>query len=330
MNITREELDDLYNRQRLSLHKIAQKLNIPESTLREWMGRLALPRRSLSEAKYLPLDDEEIERLYTVERHSTLEIAQRFGVCDTTICNRLEARGVRRRDHSEAGIVYPRRDFSGDLLEKAYLQGFRLGDLTVKMNKNGAECATIFVSCGTTRIAQLNLYQELFSPYGHTTVSGVQDEDYAFCCMLNMSFDFLLDKPDHVPEWILHIAQNGDEQPLLAFLAGYTDAEGWFTVRADGRAEFGLSSYDVAVLHQAHVAFNRLDIICPPPRMVRPKGTPIKGTDYITKGELWCLMVYRKASLHQLCQLLEPYLKHAEKRRDMFAVWANVTARGIL
>lgn len=45
--------------------------------------------------------------------------------------------------------------------------------------------------------------------------------------------------------------------------------------------------------------------------------------------DYWELVVNRKVSLNQLCELLEPYLKHVKRRADMYAVWANVIERGL-
>jgi len=66
MKITREELDSLYNGQRLSVREIAARLNVPQSTVFGWMERLDLPRRSISDARRLPLDNDEIVHLYNI------------------------------------------------------------------------------------------------------------------------------------------------------------------------------------------------------------------------------------------------------------------------
>ena len=269
--------------------------------------------------------------LYTVDQRSTIEIAQQLDVCHDTVCDRLEKRGIGRRNLSVAHTIYLRDDFSGDPLEKAYLQGFCYGDVTIAMCNEGPNCVTIQVSAGTTRPMQLQLYHELFSPYGHASSSQTPSGCCHFKCNLNMSFAFLLEQQDCIPAWILQDLQKGNESPLLSFTAGYTDAEGHFHVRADGKnSDFRLRSYDVGVLRQLQVLFNgRLGIFCPPVHLDAPQGTPIKGTLYSTNDDCWCLGVYRKASLYQLCELLDPYMKHADRRQDMYAVQANVRARGV-
>jgi DNA-binding Lrp family transcriptional regulator len=233
MQITREELNELYNNQRVSMVKIAKRLGVSINTVRRQMDQFDLPRRSLSEAMRMQLDENEIERLYVVERLNTNEIGNRFGTSGDNIRRRLEARGVARRSKAEASTRYPRYDFSGDPLEKAYLVGFRLGDLHIR--PMGQNDASMQVSTGTTRIEQVNLFHELFSPYAHVHVGPPgKNGKRVVACQLNLSFDFLVPKVDAVPDWILGSVQNGDTQQFLVFLSGYIDAEGSFGVWADG------------------------------------------------------------------------------------------------
>jgi len=43
----------------------------------------------------------------------------------------------------------------------------------------------------------------------------------------------------------------------------------------------------------------------------------------------WYLAVNRKLSLHRLFTMIDPFLKHAKRRRDMRRAWANIKARGL-
>jgi predicted DNA-binding protein YlxM (UPF0122 family) len=327
LEITRQGLDDLYNGQRLSICEIAERLGVSQSTVRHRMIMFDLPRRT----DRLPLDENEIERLYLDEQLSMREIGQKMGVSYETIRSRLNERGVAIRDNNEAIRRYPRHDFAGSLMEKAYLIGFRLGDLTVRMRNQGTDAAAIQVECTATHVEQINLALELFSPYGHVHVSslrksGVRDVS----CHLNLSFDFLLPKQDAIPEWILGCAQQGDMELFLAFLAGYTDARGRFsTPPLRYNARFTLSSCDENILKQIRALLNdRLDVKCLPACLQFPKGYRNERGGKLGKDP-WRLSVYRKSSLNRLCELLDPYLKHAERRADMHAVWANVIARGV-
>lgn len=333
MPLDEDEIVRLYVQEHKSTTEIGRLLGVDRSVILNRLVRLGVERRTSGEAHRLSLDDSEIVRLYVDERMSTVEIAHRLGTNDVTILKRLRACGVERRSRSESMIIYARHDFSGDPIEKAYLQGFRQGDLTVKKTTEGPGCDTIMVSGSSTRIAQVNLYNELFCSYGRVGVIHAQDGRHHFWCDLNMSFDFLLPKQDSIPAWILRAGPDGDVKPLVAFVAGYTDAEGCFYLRVNGCAAFELKSYDVNILGQMRTVFNDwMSIQCPPVRLNTPKGTPHKtpnGKVYCNNGDCWQLGVYRKASLHRLCELLDPYLKHAKRRADMYAVWANVVARGV-
>lgn len=90
---------------------------------------------------------------------SSIEIAPRYGCHSQTIINRLREYNIPVRDRASASaiakIAYPRRDFSGDLVEKAYLLGFRQGDLHVNWVNEGGRM--IRVECASTRREQIDL-----------------------------------------------------------------------------------------------------------------------------------------------------------------------------
>jgi hypothetical protein len=168
------------------------------------------------------LDAAELRRLYVDEVLSLSAIAARYGCSLTTIWRKLKALGIETR--ADGGTPrYARVDFSGDLAEKAYLIGFRLGDLHVAMEGS----RTIVVKCTSTRSEQIELFRQLFEPYGHVytdeaTLAHRQRQSIGMEVRLNTSFDFLLPKQDGVPGWILD-----SDKPFFAFFAGYMDAEGY-------------------------------------------------------------------------------------------------------
>ncbi|MBI3763680.1 MAG: hypothetical protein HY260_17695 [Chloroflexi bacterium] len=331
-HVSRDELDRLYNEQGLTTAEIGGLFEVSDEVVRYRMNQLGIPRRDKSEAargprpdrRRLRLDCEELERLYVVEDLDTAEIGRRFGVDGDTVRRHLEECGIARRDKSAAAIRYPRRGFSGVPVEKAYLIGLRLGDLWVKPTNDGPFTTSITVTCTTTRAEQIELFQETFSAYGHVAVTPGRDGNHIAACHLNASFDFLLPKQDCIEAWILEAPEF-----FVAFLAGYTDAEGCFNVPADGMALYRLQSYDVTILHQIHdVLTEQLEIECPPPRLTVPKGSLIPG-GYRRRNDCWALTVKRKSALHRLCSQLETHLKHSKRRQDMYAVWQNVIERGI-
>jgi hypothetical protein len=261
----------------------------------------------------------ELEALYLEQRLSLRQIARHYGCDHSTIKNKLEEYGLPLRNYAEANRIYPRRDFDGGEADKAYLVGFRLGDLHVTMM--GEVGQTVVVECATTKQEQLDLIADLFAPYGHVYVGKQKRRgDVGITCYLNMSFAFLLPKEDAIPEW----AQSGTAA-LTAFAAGYIDAEGSFYI-SQNIAHFSVSSYDGGILTGLHRWLKDVGVHCPEPRIVGRRGD-VRPNGAVYRKDLWTMSVARKASLLRLIELLDPHLKHAKRRRDMQATRLNIEAR---
>jgi hypothetical protein len=261
----------------------------------------------------------ELAVLYLDQKLSLRQIAGHFGCDHSTIKNKLEEYGLPQRNYAEANRIYPRRDFDGREADKAYLIGFRLGDLYVTtMGETGQ---TIVVECATTKQEQLDLIVSLFGSYGHIYVGNPKRRgDIGITCYLNMSFAFLLPNEDAVPEWV---QSNGIAS--TAFAAGYIDAEGSFFI-SQGIAHFAISSYDGGILNWLYQWMSSAAILCPRPRIVGRQGA-LRPNGAVYRKDLWALAVNRKASLLRLIELLEPCLKHPKRRRDMHTARLNIEAR---
>lgn len=94
--------------------------------------------------------EEELRNLYEQQRLSTRAIAQIKGCHHETVREYLVLYGIPRRSVAEAKIKYPRRSFSGDSTEMAYLLGFRAGDLCVYKANRSDTSQTITVACTST------------------------------------------------------------------------------------------------------------------------------------------------------------------------------------
>jgi intein-encoded DNA endonuclease-like protein len=269
--------------------------------------------------KGIAVSREQLQQWYYDEGKSTLVIANLLGIEPSTVLYWMNKFDIPRRSKAEALTKTLRMDFDGSLTEKAYLIGFRLGDLHIyKLRPKSGE--TIRVMCASTKMSQIELIRTLFEPYGHLKVTPQANGVTAISCYLNMSFAFLLPKQDAVESWIL-----ADDECSIAFLAGYLDAEGSFGIDANGSANLKVESYDVTILHQLHGVLVRFDVFCPPPRLIKKKGT----TKQKLNQDLWRLGVYRKVSFDRLCMLLEPFLQHEKRRQDMMLAWKNVRERGL-
>lgn len=258
-----------------------------------------------------------LERMYVEQGLSMSEIGRRLSCAGSTIARHLEEHGIPKRSQSEATTIYPRHDFDGRDQERAYLLGFCLGDLHVKPTSPG--CHSIEVSCKTTRIEQVELFQSLFEPYGYPYVGGPDERgEYNLLCRLNLSFSFLLSSADDVPEWI-----KGDIQSSAAFAAGYTDAEGSFYTfhyksRDEWRSGFNVASQQKNIIHWFHDWLLSIGAQCP---------VPVADDRASYHETVWLIVIRRMSALLALIEHIEPYLRHAKRRADMERVRANVMAR---
>jgi hypothetical protein len=139
---------------------------------------------------------------------------------------------------------------------------------------------------------------------------------------LNRTFDFLLPKQDAVPEWIL-----ANDEAFFAFFAGYVDAEGYFRAyithnQPKPLARLEIRSYDLVLLTQLGNGLCERGIECPPARL-RVLAGYTNRAGVRSNRDLWGLGIHRKESLRRLFVKIEPYLKHARRRRDMYTALAT-------
>jgi len=132
VRISCEELRRLYDAQRLSIEKVAKHLGHHPKTIRRRMQECGIKVRSRSEAgTRIHIPENELRRLYEDEELSVKEIARRLGYDERTVRRNMKRYGIPIRTTAETAAIaargYPKHDFSGDLKEKAYLLGFRLG-----------------------------------------------------------------------------------------------------------------------------------------------------------------------------------------------------------
>lgn len=270
--------------------------------------------------KGIKVSQEQLQRWYQDEGKSTLVIANMLEISPSSVLYWMNKYGIPCRKKSDALTKSLCADFTGSQPEKAYLVGFRLGDLHVyKLRPKSGE--TIRIMCASTRMAQIELIRTLFGPYGHLQVTPTENGVTTISGYLNMSFAFPLPKQDAIESWIL-----ADDECSKAFLAGYIDAEGSFGIDANGSAFLKIETYDVTILHQLHDVLVRFEVLCPSPRLIKKKGESHQKLNQ----DLWRLGVYRKASMDRLCMLIEPHLRHANRREDMMSAWQNVRERGLL
>jgi hypothetical protein len=195
-----------------------------------------------------PFTEEDLRDLYEQQRLSLRAIAELRGCHPRSVWHQLALFRIPRRSISEAKLRYERTPFSGIPIERAYLLGFRAGDLHVYKANHSATSQTIIVAGTSTSVEQTALVAELFKPYGRVHLS-TGPRQTVVTCYLDLSFTFLLEKPSAVPRAILD-----DRESFAAFLAGYVDAEGCIQVkRYTKAAEVIIRSYDVQILRDCHI-----------------------------------------------------------------------------
>lgn len=317
-DITETELRRLYEKG-LSQRQIANVLGCSQSTVQRKMQKHGIEARS----RRIYVAEIELHRLHDEEGLLQREIAEILGCSRRTLRNKLRKYGVKTRSRAEAQIIvwgheHLRRDFDGGKKEKAYLIGFCRGDMHVKMYSKSGQ--TIEASCTSTRWEQIELVEDLFSPYGYIWKSSDRRGQVVIRAYLNLSFAFLLNLEDNIPDWIL-----ADSEAFLAFLGGYTDAEGCINISC-GRSRFRLRSYDRNILHQAHAMLLVMGIECPEPQIESPRGYTDKRGRSLSR-DYWRLGVYRRDSLQLFFERIGPYLRHAKRIQDLRAAIRNIQSK---
>lgn len=243
-----------------------------------------------------------LEKLYLKQNLSPNKIGSILNCSFSTISNRLKEFNIPLKTPALARMKYFKVDFDGNEILKAYMLGFRLGDLNVYKRSKNSE--TIVARCHTTQIEQVKILEALFNNFGHVGVSNNKGHFNANC-YLNNSFNFLLSKNKY--SWTRFI-----NKPELAapFMAGYTDAEGNFIIN-QGRARFKIDSYDFSILSWIS-NWLTTQSISNKFRLIYKVGDKWNGR-YPLNKDLWRLNINEANSLGRFIELVMPYSKH--KRR---------------
>src|SRR3989344_2375035 len=193
-----------------------------------------------------------LKELYLNKNLSTYKIGKLLNCSASTITNRLIEFKIPIKSPASARMKYDKFDFTGDDAQRAHMIGFRIGDLNVYRVSENSE--TIVVRCHTTQREQVNVIKDLFSRFGRVDDSIRPNGHYYMNCFLNNSFKFLFPKDKSAWAWIQ------EPESRLAFIAGYTDAEGNFIIN-QRRARFKIDSYDKDVLDTIAQWLNDIGIL---------------------------------------------------------------------
>lgn len=315
--ILKRDLEKLYTKRKMSTYQIAEYYKCSQATIWKLLHKYSISLRR--PGNYLDISYSDLRKLYIDKKLSSRKIAKIYNCAYSTIDRKIKGYDFKIRNLAQAHIIYPRRSFSGNLLEKAYLIGFSMGDLRVRKIYKNSE--TIVIDCGSTKAQQIKLISDLFKPYGRVWVSKTNKKGKRqIQAQLDLSFKFLLNLDSNIDYWILN-----NKDYFSAFLAGFTDAEGSFYI-SSGKAFYSLGNYDKKILSQIYKKLIELGVYCSKPRSDNKKGYEDKQ-GYKRKHNYWSLYVSRKRALMRLFELFGHYLKHAKRRMDMGEAKRNIIER---
>lgn len=313
--ISKEELKNLYEKEKLTTYQVAKRLGFSQATIWKKLKEHKV-RSRLSGIERTSISKEQLKSLYIDKKMSTWKIEKKLKIPRSTIHRKLKEFGLKVRDRADSHIIYERKDFSGNLLEKAYLIGFRIGDLGVR--KIYPNSKTICVASGSTIKEQIDLIKNLFVGYGKVWVKKTKNGKINVQVFLNESFEFLLNK--EFPSWT-----EKNKSLFFSFLAGFTDAEG--AIRLNNKmAYYSLGNYDSKTLYLIYKNLNKYKIKCKEPTSDKRKGK-LNNQGYPYRSNYWSFRIHDKENLLKLLMAIKPYAKHPNKIKDLNKAVENINQR---
>jgi len=176
-NVSKKNLKDLYEKQRLTTYEIADIYNCCQTTVWKRLKDYHIKRLSNGRRSFV-ISKTKLKDLYINQYLSSRKIAKLYGCAYSTIDNKIRYYGFLTRSRATSHIIYPRKNFNKIKTAKAYLIGFAMGDLRVRKVYPNSE--TILVDCVSSKIEQINLISKLFKPYGRVWIKNSQIEKATF------------------------------------------------------------------------------------------------------------------------------------------------------
>jgi len=313
---TKEDLERLYLGEKLSAAKIAKVYGlkykspkVAESTVLHQLKRNAIVRRDPAEHIRKVTEEMVDEWVRRYESGESLKRIAGASVSVATVWSHLKGRGIQLRDKVEAQIQavskYERKPFMGDNIEKAYLMGLRYGDLNAVRHGRA-----IRIRVSTTHPAMANLFESVFTPYGHVLryprTAPFTGYEWTLEVDLDASFEFLLMKPS------MQDLERLTSSEIVSFFAGIFDAEGTIYLH---RKRFG-ASFEISI---ANVESNLIEFIS---KWLRAMGYhPCIGSTaqnpfrlgYFREGRILRVSMLRQPEVCSILGIIP--LRHKEKIR---------------
>ena len=318
IKISKKKLRELYRNNQLTTYEIAKVFGCCQATIWKRLNEFKINlRKPITRKANVPIKNF-LKKQYIKNKLSTWEIEKRFGYSRGTIHKKLKEYGIDIRNRSKSHIRSYKKSFSNDLIEKAYLIGFRIGDLRVRKQYPNSEI--IGVACGSTKPEQIKLIERLFLPYCKIW-SKSNGNKANIEAGLDLSFSFLLSK--ELPRWVLD-----KKSHFFSFVAGFTDAEGWIGITSKNLAVYSLGNYEKDYLEFIKMGLEKFGIVTPKLICNKTKGKTDKN-GYTKKGDYWSLRTSKKKIILQILENLKPHIKHQNKLKDLKKVEENIKERNL-
>ncbi len=322
VKISKKELRKLYFKNKLSMLEIANKLGCTRGAIVYKFKKFGLTSRGhLGLTKPIKINKETMEKLYD-KGLSLAKIAKISHFSEGGIERRFNSYKITPRGNRNRAPKYKKKDFSNDPIEKAYMIGFRLGDLAASKR-----VSIIFIRCSSTHRAQIKLIRDLFSRYTTPHSWLAKRGTMEITCMLNRSFDFLLSKKDEIPPWVVR-----NKEVFFSFFAGYTDAEGCFHLKKPKKtgktrsAVLEIQTQQKNIIMGLWFGLKKFGIYAQKPIISELAGH-IDSHGVRNNKSMWRLTVSRKRPLWVLLNYLESYIKHREKVLALQKLKENIVMR---
>lgn len=263
--------------------------------------------------KKIPIPESTLRDLYWNKNLKPRQIAKLFGIKnERTIRKKMEKYGIKRKTVSEALTRKFKKPFSGNLAEKAYLLGLRTGDFHAKKIK---KCVRIQTT--TTHKALVDLLKDTFRNYGqlctYLSKSKRRDDEWFIYVDLLPSFDFLLEKPEKIPKWILK-----EDKLFFNFLAAYIDCEGnWHLSKSHEkhiRFTLRIRTSDKLILEDFKEKLEELNYH-PLLNIEHEKGKILGYGRY--NNDFYGLIMNRRDEVLEILKHILHFSKHSEKIKKM-------------
>lgn len=106
IEISKEELEDLYINQKLSISQIAKQLNCSTSPVHRSLREYKIPIRNLAEAcTKVPVSKKQLKQWYFEDKLSMFEIADKLKCTHSAIVYKFQKLGIKSRRH--LGLTKP-------------------------------------------------------------------------------------------------------------------------------------------------------------------------------------------------------------------------------